>query len=247
VSGRSVAIAAMAMEFKFNATGGKRTAEPSNTQGSDAKGSRKEQLMTPEGVDVSSALEKLTLLCGNNDMRIRNLEAVAYITVEVLPNHPQLISGMEGTRQQNAEVLKANKERWTKAQKKEIGGPQVFVAFKWLADMGAQGESFANKAKEQLSEIFALAQDVHFMDQVFSHSQSWLGKDKQFGFIRFKMHPWFKELEEAFVQFLKRGGKAIIKGQSAPRGYKVIDLEETMEPIKGKGKGKREENNEDLY
>ncbi len=83
--------------------------------------------------------------------------------------------------------------------------------------MGAQGESFANKAKEQLTENFASAQDVHYMDQVFTHSQSWMGKDKKFGFIRFKMHPWYKELEEAFVQSLKRGGKAIIKGQSAPR------------------------------
>jgi hypothetical protein len=118
VYGRGVVTAAMVMEFKFNATGGKRNAEPSNTQGSDAKGPRKEQLLTPEGVDVSAALEQLTLVCGNNDMRTRNLEAVAFITIEVLPTHPQLISGQDGTKQQYEEVLKANKERWTTNQKK---------------------------------------------------------------------------------------------------------------------------------
>ena len=79
------------------------------------------------------------------------------------------------------------------------------------------------------------------MDQVFTHSQTWVGKDKKLAFIRFKMHPWFKELEEAFVQFLKRGGQAIIKGQSAPRGYKVVELGEIVEPIKGKGKGERQQ------
>jgi hypothetical protein len=236
------------MEFQFSAAGGgKRTAEASNSQGSDAKGPRKGQLLTPEGVDVSQALEKITSLCGNLDLRTRNLEATVFITVETLPNHPQVISGQAGTKEQNDEVLRANSERWTKLQKKEIGGPGVFVAFKWLGDMGVQGESFAGKAKEQLQEIFKSAQDVHYMDQVFTHSQTWVGKDKKFAFIKFKMHPWYKELEEAFVQFLKKGGKAIIKGQSAPRGLKVIELEELMEPIKGKGKGKRTTGEEELY
>ena len=134
--------------------------------------------------------------------------------------------------------MRANKERWTKLQKKEIGGPGVFVAFKWLADMGAQGEAFTGKAKEQLTEIFNSAKDVHYMDQVFTHSQTWVGKDKQCAFLKFKMQPWYKELEEAFIQFVRNGGQTILKGQSAPRGPRMIELEEVMEPIKGKGKGK---------
>ncbi len=69
-------------------------------------------------MDVSVALEKITLLCGHMDLRTRNLEATVFITIETLPTHPQVISGQEGSKQQYDEVVRANKERWTKIQKK---------------------------------------------------------------------------------------------------------------------------------
>ena len=241
----------MAIGYTFGFTTGKRNAEDDANNGADSKGPRTkgQALVTPEGVDVSEALEKLSLCCSNLDLRARSLEAATFITMEVMPNHPQLIAGMEGGKQHHEIVMKAGKEGWSKVQKKEIGGPALYVAFKWLENMGAKNETFSGIAKDELTQIFTLAKDMHFMDQVFSHSQAWLTKDKKAGYLRFKMQPWYTNLQLAFIQFIKSQGDAKIKGQTAPRGVKFIELEEVMEPIKGKGRGKGagSSNDEPLY
>ncbi len=75
-------------------TGGKRAAEGlSGSAGPDTKGAKTtaQQLLTPEGVDVSEALVEIILLCCNLDLRHRLVEAATYITIEALPNHPQVI------------------------------------------------------------------------------------------------------------------------------------------------------------
>jgi hypothetical protein len=242
----TAAMTGSSLKFNFNPNGGgKRNAE--DTGGPEVKGPRTtaQALLTPEGVDVSIALEKITLLCSNLDMRQRNVEAAVYITVETLHNHPLIIAGLKGGQEHHTEVTKATKERWAKTQKKEIGGPALYVAYNWLEAMGEAADNFTGKAKEELADVFKKANNVHFMDQVFSHSQTWITKDKKNAYLRFKMQPWYSNLEIQFIEFLKAGGPATIKGQAAPRGVRVIEVEELMEPIKGKGKGKRNSQNED--
>ena len=140
-------------------------------------------------------------------------------------------------------ITKANKEKWTKPQKKEIGGPALFVSFKWLAEIGSNHMDKANEAaRGQLKEIFDKAKEHHFMDKIFSHSQAWVTHDKKKAYIRFKLQPWYRDVELLFAFILTNPGTAgnavgKIEGQPAPRGPRLMELENTMEPIKGKGKG----------
>jgi hypothetical protein len=198
-------------------------------------------LYTQEGVDVAEALKAITVTLGHMDMRTRSLEAAAYITIESVPDNEFVMEALKGTMEFNEMIAKATREKWTKLQKKEIGGPALYVGYKWLALMAGKHMAKINDAaKAQITDIFDKAKDHHYMDKVFSHSQAWIAKDKTKAFVRFKFQPWYGHCE-LFMVYLLTGPESKhskIEGQAAPRGPRMLELEELMEPIKGKGKGK---------
>ncbi len=102
------------------------------------------------------------------------------------------------------------------------------------------GNKKKEAAKAQITDMFDKAKDHHYMDKVFSHSQAWITNAKNKAFARFKFQPWYGQCEP-FMVFLLTGPdskNSKIEGQAAPRGPRLLELEELMEPIKGKGKGK---------
>ena len=146
-------------------------------------------------------------------------------------------------------MLRPIGKKKTKVQKEGSGGASLFVGYKWLSVIGSKyQDEITGIAKAQITEIFDQAKDDHFMDKVFSHTQAWITNDKQKAFIRFKFQPWYRECELFMVYVLTGTGqgyqKCRIEGQAAPRGPRIIDLEDTMFPIKGKGKGKEQEQGE---
>jgi hypothetical protein len=241
-----------ALQFGFRLPGEEASTANTNNNGKRTRTDGNEGtgvLYTQEGVDVSESLKSITTALCHLDMRTRSLEAATFITMETVPENEFVIEALKGTKEFGEMIAKANREKWTKVQKKGIGGPSLFVGYKWLSLIGAKyQDKITGIAKAQITEIFDQAKDHHFMDKVFSHSQAWITNDKQKAFIRFKFQPWYRECELFMVYVLTGTGqghqKCRIEGQAAPRGPRIIDLEDTMFPIKGKGKGKEQEHGE---
>ncbi len=123
------------------ASTGNKGKRPRNNDGDEAG-----ILYTQEGVDVAEALKAITVTLGHMDMRTRSLEAAAYITIESVPDNEFVMEALKGTKEFNEMIAKANRERWTKLQKKEIGGPSLYVGYKWLALIAGKHMAKINEA-----------------------------------------------------------------------------------------------------
>ncbi len=146
-----------ALHSRFKLPGDEGGAASTANKGKRARNNEGEEagiLYTQEGVDVAEALKVITVTLGHMDMRTRSLEAATYITVEIVPDNEFVVEALKGTKEFNEMIAKANRERWTKVMKKEIGGPSLYVAYKWLALIGAKHMSKINEgAKTHLMKF----------------------------------------------------------------------------------------------
>mgnify|MGYP000591741804 CR=1 FL=1 len=87
---------------------------------------------------------------------------------------------------------------------------------------------FTDKGLQQLQDVFAKAIAPHDMDMIFSHSQTWMQRDNKAGFIRFKMTPWYHDLEVQLLTWMLKMPNVRMEGQPAPRGPRMISLNEVI-------------------
>jgi hypothetical protein len=88
---------------------------------------------------------------------------------------------------------------------------------------------FTDKGLLQLTDVFAKAHSPHDMDVVFSHSQTWMQRDNKAGFIRFRMTPWYHDLEVQLLTWILTMPNVKMEGQPAPRGPRMISLNEAID------------------
>jgi hypothetical protein len=186
---------------------------------------------TEGGIHIQTALLKITDALENLELRTRHLETATYITLSAPPDNPFLTGGLIATKEHKELVIKQRTEGKSPKERKELGGPALYVGMKWMIICG-QTEArthFTEKGLLQLTSIFARAQSPHDMDVVFSHSQTWMQRDAKGGFIRFKMTPSYHELEVQLTNWLLTMPNVRMEGQPAPRGPRMIALSETID------------------
>jgi hypothetical protein len=210
---------------------GRLDADGSHGTQSQTNGSSSTNTHTEGGIHIQTALLKITDALENLELRTRHLETAAFITLSAPPDNPFLTGGLRATKDHKDSVDKQRKEGKTPKERKELGGPALYVGMNWMIICG-QTEArthFTEKGLLQLTSIFARAQSPHDMDVVFSHSQTWMQRDAKGGFIRFKMTPSYHELEVQLTNWLLTMPNVRMEGQPAPRGPRMIALNETID------------------
>ena len=119
----------------------------------------------------------------------------------------------------------------TPKERKENGGAALYVGLNWMIVCGKQDARthFTDKGLQQLQDVFAKATSPHDMDMIFSHSQTWMQRDKKAGIIRFKMTPWYHDLEVQLLTWMLTMPNVRMEGQPAPRGPRMISLSEVID------------------
>jgi hypothetical protein len=198
---------------------------------SQTTGSSSSHTHTEGGIHIQTALLKITDALENLELRTRHLETATYITLSAPPDNPFLTGGLQATKKHKDLADKQRKEGKSPKERKELGGPALYVGMEWMIICG-QTEvrtHFTEKGLQQLTAIFAKAQSPHDMDVVFSHSQTWMQRDAKGGFIRFKMTPAYHELEVQLINLLLTMPNVRMEGQPAPRGPRMVALNETID------------------
>lgn len=202
------------MDFKFN------VGDNVQTVGSKRRATEGEAVLpttiTADGIDIMEILTMQTACINFPDNRLRHVEATTFLTIRLPPNSKFVTEGMKGGKTHYNLCTEAKKAGKTGAERKGIGSPMLYVAYNWLRLIGTNADECKEaSAKAQLTRIFE-AKDIHSMDKVFSHAQAYHTKDKQRGYLKFKMLPWYKEFEYWLCNYLieKEGG--IMEGMTAP-------------------------------
>ena len=235
-------IAPVGFEFSFAKDGSLLSAfekkrrldeEGSQTQGASTTTSSgsNSNTHTEGGIHIQTALLRITDALENLELRTRHLETATYITMSAPPDNPFLVEGLRATKEHKDAVDKLRKEGKTPKERKEIGGPALYVGLKWMMICGKPEVRalFTDKGLTLLTNIFETAKSAHDMDVIFSHSQTWMQRDNKGGFIRFKMTPAYFELEIQLTAWMLTMPNVRMEGQPAPRGPRMISLNETME------------------
>jgi hypothetical protein len=230
-------VAPMGFEFSF-AKGGelfekkrRLDEEGSQTQGASTATSSGSNTHTEGGIHIQTALLRITDALENLELRTRHLETATYITMSAPADNPFLTEGLRATKEHKDVVDKQRKEGKTPKERKEIGGAALYVGLKWMMLCGKPEArmQFTDKGLTQLTTIFAKATSAHDMDVIFSHSQTWMQRDNKAGFIRFKMTPGYHELEVQLTAWMLTMPNVRMEGQPAPRGPRMISLNETVD------------------
>jgi hypothetical protein len=230
-------MAAQLMEFSFtNSNGGeaekKRRLDEDGTQipveGASSSGTT---TYTEGGIHVQTALLKITDALENLELRVRHIETAAYVTLSAPPDNIFLMGGLRATKEHKEIVDKGRKEGRTPKERKEIGGPALYVGLNWMTLCGKPEARphFTEKGLEQLVDVFAKAKSPHDMNVVFAHSQTWMQRDNRAGFIRLKMTPWYRDLEVQLITWILSMPNVKMEGQPAPRGPRMIALNEVID------------------
>jgi hypothetical protein len=230
-------IAPVGFEFSFAKDGAlfekkrRLDEEGSQTQGASTATSSGSNTHTEGGIHIQTALLKITDALENLELRTRHLETATYITMSAPPDNPFLVEGLRATKEHKDVVDKQRKEGKTPKERKEIGGPALYVGLKWMMICGKPEARalFTDKGLTLLTTIFEKASSAHDMDVIFSHSQTWMQRDNKGGFIRFKMTPAYYELEVQLTAWMLTMPNVRMEGQPAPRGPRMISLNETMD------------------
>jgi hypothetical protein len=188
---------------------------------SQSTGSGSSNTHTEGGIHIQTAILKITDALENLELRTRHLETAAYITLSAPPDNPFLTGGIQATKKHKDLSDKQRKEGKSPKERKELGGPALYVGMEWMGICG-QTEArthFTEKGLQQLANIFAKAQSPHDMDVVFSHSQTWMQR----------MTPAYHELEVQLINWMLTMPNVRMEGQPAPRGPRMVALNETID------------------
>jgi hypothetical protein len=206
-------------------------AQTQGTHGTNGAASSGSATHTEGGIHVQTALLKITDAIENLELRVRHIETAVYVTLSAPPDNVFLTGGLRATKDHKEIVDKQRKEGKTPKERKEIGGPALYVGLNWMTICGRPEARthFTDKGLEQLTDVFAKAKSPHDMDVVFSHSQTWMQRDNRAGFIRLKMTPWYRELEVQLLTWMLSMPNVKMEGQPAPRGPRMIGLNEVID------------------
>jgi hypothetical protein len=228
---------AEAMEFSFlkggDAMDKKRRLDEggTQTQGTNGAGSSGSTTHTEGGIHIQTALLRITDAIENLELRTRHLETAAYVTLSAPADNIFLNGGLRATKEHKELVDIQRKEGKTPKERKELGGAALYVGLNWMTLCGRPEARthFTDKGLSQLTDIFAKAHSPHDMDVVFSHSQTWMQRDNKAGFIRFRMTPWYHDLEVQLLTWMLTMPNVKMEGQPAPRGPRMISLNEAID------------------
>ncbi len=126
------------MEFAFtNSNGGetekKRRLDEDGTQFPvDGASSSGTTTHTEGGIHVQTALLKITDALENLELRVRHIETATYVTLSAPPDNVFLTGGLKATKDHKEIVDKQRREGKTPKERKEIGGPALYVGLKWM-------------------------------------------------------------------------------------------------------------------
>jgi hypothetical protein len=203
----------------------------SQTQGSNGAGSSGSTTHTEGGIRIRTALPKNTDAIEHLELRTRHLETAAYITLPAPADNIFLTGGLRATKEHKDIVDKQRKDGKTPKERKAFGGAALHEGLNWMTLCGKPEARahYTDKGLTQLQAIFTNANSPHDMEVVFSHSQTWMQRDSKAGFIRFKMTPWYHDLEVQLIAWMPAMPNVRMEGQSAPREPRMISQSEVID------------------
>ncbi len=192
--------------------------------------------VAPNGVDLMEVLRAHNDVLLNLEMRMRSVENSVYITLKTTSLSEFVIKGIAATKKHYEIVTKAKKENQPAHIKKQIGGPAIYVGFSWVKLIFEMINTIEQDKPNTVGEIVRLqckrivdtATNVHAMSSVFSHSQTWITKDGKSAFMKYKFHPWFRDIEDWITRQLISAPDYELIAQPAPMGPRMRAANEAL-------------------